>query len=282
MAVTRRTVLGAGAALPLAKAFAGADPIAALEAKSGGRLGIAVVDAANGRSLTHRAGERFAMCSTFKLLLCAAVLARIDAGKESEERTIAYGAGDLVTYSPVTEKHAGGMSVGTLLDAVLSVSDNTAANLLLKTIGGPAGWTAFAQSIGDRTSRLDRFEPELNRVGPGDERDTTTPAAMLQNLKAVMLGKVLTDVSRALLEDRMAASLTGANRLRAGVPASWRVADKTGSGPNARNDIALMRPPGRAPILACVYTMDTKLDDAAGNALIADVGRVIAGWARDR
>jgi len=276
MELTRRSVLAA-AAIPVAGVPAAGDPIAALEANSGGRLGVAALDTASGRLLSHRAGERFLLCSTFKFLLSAALLKRIDTGDEKPNRVIAYDKTDLVTTSPVAERHVGAMNVGALIEAVLQVSDNTAANLLLKAIGGPAGWTAFARSIGDSTSRLDRFEPGLN-VASG-ECDTTTPAAMLGDLKAVLTGAVLSEKSRAWLEDRMAASATGAKRLRAGLPASWRVADKTGSGPAARNDIAMLRPPGRPAILACVYTADVTLADAAWDGLIAEVGGLIAEWA---
>jgi beta-lactamase class A len=275
MTITRRAVLAA-AALPCLPALAAEDRLAELERQCGGRLGVAILDTGNGRRWEQRSAERFALCSTFKFLLAAAVLARIDAGTEQAGRRIAYGKSDLVAWSPETEKHIGGMTVADLLDAILLFSDNSAANLLLKSIGGPAGWTAFARSIGDETSRLDRWEPELNVLAPGDLRDTTTPAAMLENLRAVFLGKVLSQASLLQLETGMNASTTGAKRLQAGLPAAWRLAGKTGSGPRSRNDIALLRPPGRAPILACVYCMDAKLPDAGTDAIIAEIGRFIA------
>jgi beta-lactamase class A len=275
MTLTRRAVFAA-AALPCLPVMAGEDRLAELERQCGGRLGVAVLDTQNGRRWEHRAAERFALCSTFKFLLAAAVLARIEAGTEQSGRRIAYGKNDLVIFSPETEKHIGGMAVSALLDACLLFSDNTAANLLLKSLGGPAGWTAFARSIGDKTSRLDRWEPELNVVADGDQRDTTTPAAMLEDLQAVFLGKVLSQASLLQLETRMSASTTGAKRLQAGLPAAWRLAGKTGSGPRSRNDIAMLRPPGRAPILACVYCMDAKLPDAGTDAIIAEIGRFIA------
>ena len=270
------------ALLPIAPALAGipsAAPIAAIEKRSGGRLGVAVLDSKSGRRIEHRAHERFALCSTFKFLLAAAVLARIDAGKERPDRFIAFGRNDLVSFSPVTGAHVGdgGMTLSALLEAVIVRSDNAAANLLLRTLGGPKGWTLFARSLGDPTSRLDRFETELNSAIPGDPRDTTTPFAMLTDMKKVLLGRVLSDTSRQRLEDWMMASATGAHRLRAGLPEDWRVGDKTGSGEHgARNDIAILWPPGRAPILACVYFAEANLSDDAREAAIADVGRVIA------
>lgn len=274
MPISRRSVLAA-AAFPFLPALAAGNPLAALERKCGGRLGVALLDTGSGKKLEHRVHERFAMCSTFKLLLSAAVLARIAAGTEQAERVITFQKSDLVVWSPETEKHVGGMTVAALLDAVIVISDNTAANLLLASIGGPAGWTAYARSLGDSVSRLDRLESELNDVPDGDLRDTTTPAAMLENVRTVLLGKALPEAQRASLETRLNASTTGAKRLRAGLPSDWRVADKTGTGPRARNVIALIRPPGRAPILAAVYCADSKLPDGETDALIADIGRLI-------
>jgi beta-lactamase class A len=275
MPITRRAVLAA-AALPCLPAFAADGRLAELEKRCGGRLGVAVLDTQSGRRLEHRAQERFALCSTFKFLLAAAVKDRIEAGTEKAERFVPYGQSDLVVWSPETEKHLGGMTVAALLDAVLLFSDNTAANLLLAAIGGLSGWTAFARTLGDAVSRLDRLEPALNDVADGDLRDTTTPSAMLEDIKAVLLGKVLSPAARADLEAKMSASTLGARRLRAGLPADWRVADKTGTGPHSRNDIALLRPPGRAPILASVYCANSKLPDADTDAVIAEVGRLIA------
>ena len=282
MSITRRATLLGAALLPVAPALAGilpAAPIAAIEKRAGGRLGVAVLDSESGRRIEHRAHERFALCSTFKFLLAAAVLTRIDAGKERPDRFIAYGPNKLVSYSPVTEAHLrdGGMTLSALLEAVMERSDNAAANLLLRTLGGPRGWTLFARSLGDPTSRLDRFEIELNSAIPGDPRDTTTPFAMLNDMKNVLLGGALSKISRQRLEDWMMASTTGAHRLRAGLPPDWRVGDKTGSGEHgARNDIAVLWPPGRAPILACVYFAESSLSNDAREAAIADVGRVLA------
>ncbi len=211
--------------------------------------------------------------------LAAAIFARIDAAQEQAERVLQYGPSDLVPWSPVTEKHvADGMSIAALCAAALQESDNTAANLLLGTIGGPPGWTAFARRLGDRASRLDRIEPALNSALSGDPRDTTTPAAMLENLRKVLLGDVLKAPSRQRLIDTMAASTTGARQLKAGLPADWRVAGKTGSGENGtRNDIGILLPPERAPILACVYFTGSTLPDAGKDAVLAAAGRIIPG-----
>lgn len=275
--LTRRFVMFGSVALCASPAMAGG--LGDIEARSGGRLGVAVLDTQTGRTLQHRADERFAMCSTFKLVLAAAVLARVDAGKDKLDRAIRYGKADLVTYSPVTEKHVaeGALTLKALCKAALEVSDNTAANLLLGTIGGPAGWTSFARSLGDDVSRLDRMEIELNTAIAGDPRDTTTPAAMLKTMQKILLGDALSEASRRFVIDTLSRSTVGARRLRAGLPPDWRIADKTGSGLNGtRNDIAVIWPPQRAPILACVYLTQSKLTNTESEEVIAEVGRAIA------
>jgi beta-lactamase class A len=169
-----------------------AKDFAAIEAKTGGRLGVAVIDTETGARTGYRAAERFAMCSTSKLLSVGAVLARVDVGAETLDRVIPYTQADLVTYSPETSRHAGaGMTLAALCRAAITLSDNTAANLLLTTIGGPKGFTAYARRIGDAHTRLDRTETTLNEAAPGDPRDTTTPADMARNLEKLTLGRTL-------------------------------------------------------------------------------------------
>ncbi len=277
---TRRSVLMAATlASVLPVAAQSRDPLASLEARSGGRLGVAVWDSAGGRRLEYRAQERFPQCSTFKFLLGAAVLSRVEHGLEKPGRFIAYDRDALLPHSPVSQVHAsaGGMTVAASCEAAVMQSDNTAANLLLASLGGPPGWTAYARSLGDTESRLDRTEMALNSAIPGDPRDTTTPHAMLDDMRKILLGDVLSAASRQTLERWMAANPYGLKRLRAGVPSDWHVADKTGTGERGtRNDIAILRPPGRAPILACVYFTGAPMADAAREAVIAGVGRIIA------
>ncbi len=258
---------------------AAADPLAALEARLGGRLGVAAVDTATGRSLRHRADERFPLCSTFKWLLAAQVLARVDAGAESLDRVVRFGPDDLLEYAPVTREHvaAGGLSVAALAAAAVEWSDNTAANLLLDTVGGPAGFTRFLRGLGDPATRLDRREPTLNTALPDDPRDTTRPAAMVADLEAVLLGDVLTAASRDRLTGWMVACATGAAKLRAGLPAGWRVGDKTGMGAHgSANDVAIAWPPGRAPLLVAAYLTGSDAPAAARNEVLAAVGGVVA------
>jgi beta-lactamase class A len=254
----------------------------AVEQAHGGRLGVAILDTATGRRINHRGEERFPMCSTFKLLAVAAVLARVDRGELALAQRIAFAKDDLVSYSPVTEKHVGapGMTLAEVCEAAITLSDNTAGNLLLDRIGGPAGWTAFARSLGDDASRLDRRETILNEAIPGDPRDTTTPAAMLRDLQAVLLGDTLSAASKAQLVGWLEATRTGDARLRAGLPKGWRVGDKTGTSNNAVfNDVAIAWPPGRPPLLVTTYYAETPLDGDAASAVIAEVGRIAAGMA---
>ncbi len=255
--------------------------LAAIEQASGGRLGVCALDVATGRRAGHREGERFPLCSTFKLLAAAQVLARVDEGRERLSRRVMFGPRDLVTYSPVTGRHAegGGMTVAELCEAAITQSDNTAGNLLLASFGGPRGFTAYARSLGDPHTRLDRIETELNEARPGDPRDTTTPGAMLDDLQAVLLGEALSGASRAQLLQWLDANQTGGQRLRAGVPADWRVGDKTGSGDQGTaNDIGILRPPGRAPVLVTAYLTETAAPMAARNTTLASVGAAVAAW----
>lgn len=255
-----------------------------IEAESGGRLGVAVLDTLTGARTMHRADARFPMCSTFKLLAAGAILARVDAGKESLDRRIRFQARDLLAYSPITKNWTGGggMTLAELCEAALTESDNTAANLLLAELDGPAGLTAYARALGDAVTRLDRIEPDLNEGVPGDPRDTTSPAAMLANLQSLVLGSALSAMSKDQLGRWLVANKTGDARLRAGLPSGWRVGDKTGSGDSgSTNDIGVLWPPQRAPIVIAVYLTETPKPDAQRDATIASVARAVAaGLAR--
>ncbi|WP_189613026.1 class A beta-lactamase [Pigmentiphaga litoralis] len=221
---------------------------AAIEQTTGCRLGVGVIDTHTGTRYGYREHERFPMCSTFKTLASGFVLHRVDQGQERLDRRVRFSKADLVDYSPGTEKHAGGdgMTVVDICSVMTTLSDNTAANLMLASFGGPDGLTAWLRSIGDATTRLDRNEPTLNSAIPGDPRDTTTPAAMASTLRALALGSVLSPASREQFVAWLVANRTGDTRLRAGVPAGWTVGDKTGTGTNGtHNDIAVMWPAGR-------------------------------------
>lgn len=281
---TRRSLLGtaatAGLGLMLAgRALAADDDFAALEKRSGGRLGVAALDKATGARLAHRADERFAMCSTFKFVAAAAVLAAVDQGKLKLDKSISYGKADLQDYAPVAKEHVaeGALSLEVLCRAAVEMSDNTAANLILKEIGGPAGWTAYVRALGDATSRLDRTEPSLNTADEGDPRDTTTPEAMMGTLDALMVGNALSETSRKKLEEWMLTGTVTGPLIRAGVPKTWQVADKSGSGGHGtRNDVGIIYRPEKAPILASIYFTGSDLDMPGRNKVIADAAAIIA------
>jgi beta-lactamase class A len=252
---------------------------AALEKKNGGRLGVMVLDTGSNAHIGHRTDERFAICSTFKFLAAAAILKRVDLGQEHLDRKVPYGQSDLLSYAPVTKAHVaeGGMSLGELCAAAVEWSDNTAANLMLAALGGPSGVTNFVRSLGDLVTRLDRTEPTLNTAIAGDKRDTTSPRAMLGDMKRLVLEDGLSATSRQQLRDWMVACQTGGKRLRAGLPAAWRVGDKTGTGDNkTANTIAVLWPPKGAPLLATVYYTGSTLAADGLDGVHAEIGRIIA------
>lgn len=262
----RRSLIFAAVTLPFMKiglAVATEEKLAAvqkalakLELDTGGRLGISVINTADNSHIQYRAEERFPMCSTFKVMVVSAILKRNMTEDNLLQQRITYRKKDLVTYSPLTEKHLNeGMTVSSLCEAALQYSDNTAANLLMKIVGGPAGVTEFARSIGDETFRVDRWETELNSAIPGDLRDTSTPDAMAKSLQQIVLGDVLAKPQREQLQIWLKGNKTGGASIKAGVPEEWIVADKTGSGNyGTTNDIAVLWPSeSEQPIVMAVY-----------------------------
>jgi beta-lactamase class A len=286
--ITRRNLLAALLALPaLAFAKGKAAPnrfdrlereVLRLERSSGGRLGFALLDTESGMRVQHRGDERFPMCSTFKLLLVSAVLARCERGEDSLTRRIPISKDDLVPWAPFSETRVGAdASVEELCAAAMTRSDNVAANLLLPLVGGPPGIGAFARTLGDSHTRLDRTETELNSAIAGDPRDTTTPLAMLGSLQALLLGEGLPNAARARIEGWLRGNQTGDARLRAGLPKDWQAGDKTGSGANGTtNDIAILWPPGRKPLLVAAYLTGSKLDSESRDALLANLARALS------
>jgi beta-lactamase class A len=253
--------------------------LADMEAREGGRLGVFVRDTGAGATIEHRADERFPMCSTFKLLAAAAALKRVDQGAERLDRKIAYGPSDLLEYAPVAKAHVaeGGMTVADLCAAAIDWSDNTAGNLILESIGGPSGFTEFARSLGDPVTRLDRNEPTLNESLPGDPRDTTSPRAMAGAMQKVLAGDALSGASRSQLQTWLIGDKVGDKRLRAGLPPSWRIGDKTGTGDRgSTNAVAIIWPPGRAPLIATVYYTGSSASVDARNAVHKEIGALIA------
>ncbi len=257
--------------------------LAALEDESGGRLGVAVLDTGSRTFIGHRADERFPMCSTFKLLAAAAVLKRVEQGNEALDRLVKIERRDIVVNSAVTKDHVGSedMTMAELCKAAMTWSDNTAANLILASLGGTQALTDYARSLGDTATRLDRIEPGLNEALPGDLRDTTTPAAMLKNVNTLVLGGALSEESKQRLIGWLIGNKTGDARLRAGLPADWRIGDKTGSGDHGTtNDVGVLWPPQSAPVPIAVYLTGTTANSDQRNRTIASVGGAVAARLR--
>jgi beta-lactamase class A len=290
--VQRRTLLLAASVLPLASACtawsasgaassssAAEARLAELESASGGRLGVVGVHTGTGARIQHRAHERFPLCSTFKLMLSAAVLERSEKDAALLSRRLSYGKSDLIANSPITEKHvATGMNVADLCAATIQYSDNAAANVLLRMLGGPGEVTNFSRRIGDQTFRLDRTEPELNTSIPGDLRDTSTPAAMADSVQRLVLGDALGRAQREQLKTWLLGNTTSTERFLAGVPAGWKVGDKTGSGSyGSTNDVGVLWPPAGAPVLLSVYLTFPQQDAKGRNDVIASAARIVTG-----
>ncbi|WP_158075598.1 class A beta-lactamase [Actinokineospora bangkokensis] len=251
--------------------------LAALEEVMGGRLGVYAVDTGSGTEVRHRADERFLMCSTAKVLVSSAVLQARSGQPGLLDRVIRYTPADLLAHSPTTAQHVSeGMTVAALCEAALTVSDNPAYNLLLPLVGEPEGLTAYLRTLGDTTSRCDRTEPTLNDTTPGDTRDTSTPAAYAATLRKLTVENALSAENRTQLLTWMRASTTGKDLIRAGLPPTWDVADKSGSGSQGEvNNAATIQPPGRAPWVIVLFTAPTK-PGATTRPTLAEATRTIA------
>ncbi|WP_239479465.1 class A beta-lactamase [Lichenicola cladoniae] len=276
--------------IPTSLAFLGAyrvearaDPLSEIEARHGGRLGVFAIDTDTGRTLTHRADERFTMCSTFKGLLAGQIMSRVDAGHESLARLVHFNAHDLSTAGypdflcPVTAAHVsqGALTVATLCQASVAVSDNLAAILLMQSVGGPPGFNRFLRSLGDGITRSDRYEPGSNSYD--GLLDTTTPRAIIGSARKLLLGDVLKPSSRELLTSWMIDSTPGLRRLRASFPPNWVTGDKAGTyGPDETNDYAITWPPGRRPVLIAAYYNAPGMDLDLREAVLREVGTVVA------
>jgi beta-lactamase class A len=270
-AVEASNAAGGGADTPTTAAFA------KLEATYGGRLGVFALNTANGAQVSYRASERFPFCSTFKVILAGAILKQSEQNSGLLQRRIKYTQKEVVHYSPISSKHVDdGMTIEALCRAALQYSDNTAANMLIAQVGGPAGVTAFAQSIGVTEFRLDRFETELNTAIPGDLRDTATPEAMAHALQILTLGDALPAPLREQLQSWMRGNTTGAHRIAAGVPSGWQVGDKTGTGDyGTANDLAIIWPPTRKPLLLAVYHTQRDPNAKPSDDVIVEATRIV-------
>ncbi|HAH11781.1 MAG TPA: class A beta-lactamase [Alphaproteobacteria bacterium] len=292
----RRALLGgmgavgfSAAAPALAKPVLPQTRFKVIEASAGGRLGVAILDLAFGATIGTRLNERFALCSTFKLPLAAAVLEAADKGQLSLDEIIPYTKADLVFHAPVTGPNLakGALTIRALAEAAQLTSDNVAANLLIKRLGGPQAVTAIWRRWGDPATRIDRYEPEMNLVKAGDVQDTTTPEAIAMMVAKLCTEDVLKPASREMLIDWMIRTQTGLKRLRAGFPKQWRAGDKTGTMNGVKgvgnkvNDVAIVWPPRRAPVIVAAFYEspydgeDTRDQD---QAILAQVGRIAADW----
>lgn len=246
-----------------------------LEKEYDARLGIYAIDTGTGRTVSYRPDERFAYTSTFKPLAAGALL--LKKPLDELDKVITYKKEDLVTYSPVTEKHVEkGMTLREISDAAIRYSDNTAGNLLLKELGGPAGLETVLKEVGDTITKPERYETDLNEAVPGDIRDTSTPKALATTLKAFTVDGVLPPEKQEVLIDWLKRNTTGDELIRAAVPEGWAVGDKTGAGSyGTRNDIAIIWPPNQAPIVMAVMSSRTEQDASYDNALIAKSAKVV-------
>ena len=272
----------AAPALPQTQsARSGLRRLAEIERAHGGRIGVAVLDPGSGARIAHRADERFLTCSTFKVLAAAFTLARVDRKQEKLDARVVFSQRDLVPWSPVTGTRVGepGMTVAELCDAAITQSDNTAANLLFARFGGPAALTRYVRDLGDPVTRFDRIEPDLNEhEEPDDQRDTTTPAAMAENLRKLLFGDALSRRSRDQLSAWMITNKTGDERLRAGFPPDWLVGDKTGTNASGTaNDVAVAWPSTRGPLVVAAYCEMPSISARERNAVLVEVGRIAAG-----
>ena len=250
-----------------------------IEARLSARVGVAIIDTQTGKTWSNRGDERFPLNSTFKAFLCAALLDAAAKGTVDPKREVVVKESDIVSYSPVTEKRVGGdsFSIAELCEVTVTISDNAAANLVMAELGGPEGVTAYMRQIGDDKTRIDRWEPGSNSGTPGDPRDTTTPSAAAETLRKLVLGDALDTQARDTLTSWLEANKVGNATLRAGIPKGWRIADKTGAGGNgSRNNIAVIWPQGRAPLVIAVYITQTTAAFQTRNKAIADIGAALA------
>lgn len=265
-------------AFSLAQADPLLEAVKAVEQRLDARIGLAFYDSATGKTWDYQGDNRFPMTSTCKTLACAALLAKTDNGAADLDQRVMFGKDDLVTYSPVTETRTGqpGMTLGKLCEATMATSDNTAANLVLNAIGGPSSVTGFVRGLGDTITRLDRTETTLNEAAPGDPRDTTTPSAMVNNLRKLVLGDTLSESSRDKLISWLRGNRVSDNLLRAAVPQDWKIGDRSGAGGyGSRSITAVLWPPNRKPLVLAIYITETGATFDERNSAIADIGRVV-------
>lgn len=260
-------------------AFAGVhEELAKLESSSGGRIGISAINTEYNTRIQYRANERFPMGCTSKVIGVAAILKKSMTNDDFLQEKVIYRKKDILNWAPITKKHlADDMTISELCAAAISYSDNTAMNLLLKKLGGPQGLNTFARSIGDNSFKLDHWWPDEAASSSLDDADSTTPAAMEKSLRKLALGDVLSSPLRAQLQVWLKENTTGNLRIRAGVPKTWIVGDKTGTGFNygTTNDIAIIWPPKCAPIVVTIYYTNKNKNAPKREDILATATRIL-------
>lgn len=254
-----------------------------VERKYAARIGVSAIDTGTGETISYRADERFGYTSSIKVLVAAGFLSVVPAGERNSVVTWTQEDIDAAGYSPVTSAHINdGLPLSQLAEAAVRDSDNTAANIILKKIGGPANLQELLlRHAEDETSTIVNYEPDLNSIEPGSTYDTTSPAAFTADLRSFLIGSALEKGDRATLLDWMSGNATGDPLIRAGAPAGWIVADKSGGAGGIRNDIAIVTPPDRAPIIITILTVKNAADNEYENATVADTAKIVLGALRD-
>lgn len=252
------------------------DALQQLESQYAARIGVSAFDTGTGQSILYRADERFGFASSFKVFVAAGFLSQVSAAERDAVATWTQEDIDAAGYSPVTSEHlADGLTLSELAEAAVRSSDNTATNIILGRIGGPAGLQAILRQAGDDTSNIVNAEPGLNIIEAGSTDDTTTPAAFTAGLRALLTGDVLTETDTTTLLGWMSGNATGDALIRAGAPAGWTVADKSGGAYGIRNDIAIVTLPGRAPIILTILTVKNDPDAEYDNNAVVDTARAV-------
>ncbi|EKF9795923.1 PSE family carbenicillin-hydrolyzing class A beta-lactamase [Vibrio cholerae] len=251
--------------------------IKGIESSLSARIGVAILDTQNGESWDYNGDQRFPLTSTFKTIACANLLYDAEHGKVNLNSTVEIKKADLVTYSPVLEKQVGKpITLSDACFATMTTSDNTAANIVINAVGDPKSITDFLRQIGDKETRLDRVEPELNEGKLGDLRDTTTPNAITSTLNQLLFGSTLSEASQKKLESWMVNNQVTGNLLRSVLPVKWSIADRSGAGGfGARSITAIVWSEEIKPIIVSIYLAQTEASMAERNDAIVKIGRSI-------
>ncbi|MFV0575049.1 MAG: class A beta-lactamase [Vibrio sp.] len=248
-----------------------------VEQELSARVGVTILDVDSGKLWDHNGDQRFPLTSTFKTIACGKLLNDSEDGQLQLTDTVKVRTVDLVTYSPVVEKYVGKqIELQNACQAAMYMSDNTAANIIIKAVGGTEAVTQFARTLGDKVTRLDRFEPELNQGKPNDERDTTTPNMISQDINALLFGSVLSEQSKQQLKEWMVNNQVTGNLLRSVLPDYWHIADRSGAGGyGSRSITAVVWTDNQSPVIISIYLTQTEASMDELNQAIVEIGKAI-------